>query len=97
MSFTTEIALSLVQDFIHDPADFANSQQLTKYLYHTGLTNPNKKKAPSGFTIEQKLSKKDIARLLKHSKKNILKNVYTQDELPTLFEAITKFPQLLVR
>ena len=92
MSFTTEFVLSLVQSYIHDPADFANSQQISKYLYNTGITNPNRKKAPIGFTIEYKRSKKDINRLLKHSDKHFLRNVYTQDELSVLFETITSFP-----
>ena len=92
MSFTNEFVLSLVQSYIHDPADFAHSQQLTKYLYNTSITNPNKKKPPTRFTIEFKRTKKDRNRLVKHSQKNSLKSVYTHDELPILFETITTFP-----
>jgi hypothetical protein len=79
-----ELVLSLVQPYLQDPQDYANSQLVSKWLHKTGTENPLRPLAPLGWRLEAVRKPADRKRLLKHATKHAVQSVYLASELPEI-------------
>lgn len=84
-----ELVLTLVQPFLRN-ADHVNSRLVSKWLYKTGMEDPDRPLPPLGWTVQKSRKKADSVRLAKHATKLGVKQVYTVGELPQIHEALVQ-------